>query len=584
VGILRLGLAQINPTVGDLEGNTSKICTFLNHARVLDCDLVLFPELAITGYPPEDLLFKKNFIESNLKALKKVQSRTKNLCAVVGFVNRSASGKLHNAAAVLMNGKKIAMYHKSCLPNYGVFDEKRYFTSGSKPLILKTRFGCIGVSICEDLWPDEMNLIHQLKGVSLKLMVNLAASPYHYQKQNVRNSIFKKRAKQLKCHIANVNMVGGQDELVFDGNSTVYDPSGKPIGGGAHCNEELAICDIVIASKAPAYGGSAASLRLVRRRRRGGKQSHRDFSIVSTNLSLRKTSPLIPSRPQVHKQKNAAEEIYKALTLATRDYVQKNGFKKVIIGLSGGIDSALVALIACDALNPQNVLSVTMPSQFSSKGTLSDARQLSDNLQTRLLEIPIEKLRKAYLALLKPHFNTHKPNETEENLQARIRGNILMALSNKFNYLVLTTGNKSELATGYCTLYGDMAGGFAVIKDVPKTWVYKLCQYRNEMAGYPLIPRSILDRPPTAELKPRQKDTDSLPDYAVLDPILEGYVEHEYSLGQILRKGISRKTATRIIQKVDHNEYKRRQGPIGVKITPKAFGRDRRMPITNRFL
>lgn len=558
---LRIAIAQVNVTVGKLEANQELAAGRIEEARRLGCGLVVFPELTLTGYPPEDLLFKKHFITANLAELAALTPKTKGICAVVGFVDRDAQGRIYNAAAVLNHGNAAGVYHKICLPNYGVFDEKRYFTPGSQPLILDTSWGRIAVSICEDLWPDDSPYLRRLAGSGTDLIVNASASPYHFGKIAYRKELMKRRAASARAYLAYANLVGGQDELVFDGSSFILDKQGREISSGAAFAEDLMIYDLPPPETAQKTHLQGSGVRI--------ELKGRPIRRKNVSAKPRGISP--------------EEEIYRALVLGTRDYVLKNGFQKVTVGLSGGIDSALVAVIAADAIGPKNVVGVTMPSEFSSKGTLADALGLAKNLGMPCHTLSIEPLRKAYAQTLGGVFKGTKTGAAEENLQARIRGNLLMALSNKFGYLVLTTGNKSELATGYCTLYGDMAGGFAVIKDIPKTMVYRLVRWRNASAKKPVIPQSIVKRPPTAELRANQRDTDSLPEYSVLDPILELYVEKDASLADIAGKGHPTAAAKSVIRKVDINEYKRRQAPPGVKITPKAFGRDRRMPITNAF-
>lgn len=536
---LRIAQAQINTTVGDLKGNSDKIIKFIKEAKKNKADLITFPELSITGYPPEDLLFKPQFIKDNLEALKKITKQTNNIVALVGFVNK-VGHKIYNACALVSNGKHIYSYHKVLLPNYGVFDEKRYFTSGRECLVFKLAGLSFGVNICEDIWEENGPASFEALKGGAQILLNISASPYYAGKLNLRKAILGRMAKKTKAYVFYNNLVGGQDELVFDGASMVVDPQGKVLNSAKQFEEELLLFDINSDEK----------------------------------------SSLLRRRPA---KLNPIEEIYQALVLGTRDYVKKNNFRKVTLGLSGGIDSALVACIARDALGRQNVVGVTMPSKYTSSGTYSDSKKLAHNLKIKLLELPIGKIFDSYLRALKNTFKSLKSNIAEENLQARIRGNLLMALSNKFGCLVLTTGNKSETSTGYCTLYGDMAGGFAVIKDVPKTLVYKLANYVNKREGTCVIPQSIIDRAPSAELKLNQKDQDTLPPYPALDGIMKSYVEEDKSLADILKLGFKKALVKKVISMVDRNEYKRRQAPPGVKITPRAFGRDRRMPITNRY-
>ncbi len=563
---LRFALVQTNPVVGDIEGNLAQISAGLQSARAGEAAFVVFPELALTGYPPEDLLFKKHFIDANLAAVRALAPHTKGLTAVIGFVDRDPQGRLYSAAAVYSDGVQKGVFRKICLPNYGVFDEKRYFSAGEKPLVLENSRGRgrVALSVCEDIWPDDGPFLKAFGRTGADALVNLSASPYHFQKGKIREELVQKRAKRLKTHVLYCNLAGGQDELVFDGTSVVAGPSGAVIAEARRFAEDLLIVDVPIRGAA-------------------WPKPPKGVAVLRVPLGLRETGE--QARPKRREApKDEVQEVYDALVLATRDYVRKNRFKSAALGLSGGIDSAIVLAIACDALGPANVTAVSMPSAFSSKDTREDARTLAKNFGAKFMELPIEGLRGQYLDALKDAFAGTKPNETEENIQARIRGTLLMALSNKFGHLVLTTGNKSETATGYCTLYGDMAGGFAVLKDVPKTLVYKISRYRNKAAGKDLIPRSVIDRAPTAELRHNQKDSDSLPEYAALDPIVERYVELDQSADQIVAAGFGGETVHSVIRRIDGNEYKRRQSPPGIKITPKAFGRDRRMPITNAFL
>ncbi len=567
--MIRIAIAQINPTVGDLQKNTDRILDAAHAAAAKKASLVLFPELAVTGYPPEDLVFKKHFVTANLESLARIRRLAPKLTLVTGFIDRGPKGEVYNAAAVIQNRVLTAVYRKICLPNYGVFDEIRYFAKGSRPLVLQSPDGNVAVSICEDLWPRPSPYVELLMGTPVHLLLNPSASPYHFDKQKEREALMKSRALELNTHVAYANLVGGQDELVFDGSSLIYDPRGNRVARAARFREDLLFADIPPAPRAE-------------RKKPAGKPRV-EFKKAGPFAAAQagRLPPLL--RRRTGPDTDPSAEIYEALVLGTRDYVRRNLFSKVIVGASGGIDSALVAVVAADAIGSENVILVTMPSEFNSRETRRDAELLAKNLGTEFLEIPIDGLRLAFEKALKSAFRKLKAGAAEENVQARIRGNLLMALSNKFGYLVLTTGNKSELATGYCTLYGDMAGGFAVLKDVPKTTVYKLSRYRNSFGGRPPIPQSTILRAPSAELRPNQKDTDSLPDYPTLDAILEAYVENDASLQNIARKGFKEKVVRSVIRRVDLNEYKRRQGAPGIKITPKAFGRDRRMPITNVF-
>ena len=571
---LRVGMAQINVTVGDFAGNTRKILAALEEARSSSVDLLTFPELAICGYPPEDLLFKPRFIDENLRFLKKVVEASTGISVVVGFVD--AKEDIYNAAAIIHDGRLVSIYHKIFLPNYGVFDENRYFQAGDEYPVYTFDGVGVGVNVCEDIWYEEGPTTAQAYA-GADVIVNISASPYYYGRGDVREKMLSTRASDNVAIIVYTNLVGGQDELVFDGNSLIVDEKGQVIARGKRFEEDLVIVDLDIESV------FRTRLRDPRWRREAPlKGSGQDSAklVVTEELSSGQKPPLPPRQAE---DCTLLDEVYQALVLGTRDYVLKNGFQKVLIGLSGGIDSSLVAVIAVDALGSSNVVGIAMPSRYSSPGSVSDSEQLVENLGMKLLTIPIEKAFEAYLEMLAQTFEGVEPNVAEENIQARIRGNMLMAVSNKFGWIVLTTGNKSEMATGYATLYGDMAGGFAVIKDVPKTMVYQLCNHRNSLAGSPLIPSSIIEKPPSAELRPDQKDADSLPAYEELDPIITAYVEEDKSVEQIIAMGFNEKAVKRAAGLVDGSEYKRRQSPPGVKITPRAFGRDRRLPITNLF-
>jgi NAD+ synthase (glutamine-hydrolysing) len=568
-------MAQINSTVGDLEGNTRKILETVAEARSLEVDLLTFPELAICGYPPEDLLLKPQFIEENLRFLNQVVEHSSGLTIVVGFVD--IKDDIYNAAAVLHDGKLAGIYHKISLPNYGVFDENRYFQAGDECPIYIIKGVGVGVNICEDIWCETGVATAQAYS-GAEVIVNISASPYHLGRGDFRERMLESRASNNMAIVAYNNLVGGQDELVFDGNSMVLDEKGHLIVRGKQFEEDLVLADLDVEAvfqtrfHDPQWRKDALSLK--------EQQWHATRIVISETPSAAPKPPLPQRRLEVHSLQG---DVYDALVLGTRDYVCKNGFEKVLIGLSGGIDSSLVAAIAVDALGPLNVVGVAMPSRYSSSASVSDAELLSYNLNIKLLNIPIDNVFQSYLEVLATSFKGTEPNAAEENIQARIRGNILMALSNKFEWIVLTTGNKSEMATGYTTLYGDMAGGFAVIKDVPKTMVYELTKYRNSLAGSEFIPSTIIEKTPSAELRPEQKDTDTLPAYEVLDPILTAYVEEDKSVKQIVTMGIDKEVVKRAARLVDTSEYKRRQAPLGIKITPKAFGRDRRLPITNRF-
>ncbi len=568
---IRIAMAQINPTLGDLAGNRDKIIEYIKRAKKLGADVVAFPELAVTGYPPEDLVLKPQFVKDNLRTLKEITKATTGITAVVGFVNLNKH--IYDAAAIMDNGKLAYSYHKMLLPNYGVFDEYRYFTPGSRYPVLTVKGVNIGVNICEDIWfADGPARLQSLTGA--EVIVTLNASPYHKGKGRERIKMLSERAKENDVFIVYVNTVGGQDELVFDGQSMVVDPKGKVIALGKQFEETLITVDIKLPGR-PRPTPDRSSEQLL--------EKHRDF-IDIVRLSSRPSGKKKPL-PALHKAKpySLCEEVYHALVLGTRDYMRKNGFKAAVIGLSGGVDSSLVAVVAVAAIGKENVTGVFMPSQYSSHESREDACELAENLDIEILDIPIHQTFDAYLRTLREAFAKSRTDVTEENLQARIRGNILMALSNKFKWLVLTTGNKSEMSTGYATLYGDMAGGFAVIKDVPKTLVYDVSRCANKLAGRTLIPRRVMTKAPTAELRPNQKDSDSLPLYPVLDPILKAYVEDDKEFEEMLKMGFDRKTVERVIHLVDSSEYKRRQAPPGVKITPRALGKDRRFPITNRY-
>lgn len=555
-GNLRIAVAQINFVVGDLEGNAAKIKKYISRAQGSDSDMVCFPELALTGYPPEDLLIKPNFIQDNIIQLKGIVKFTKDITAIVGFVDKDTNG-IYNAAAVIYNGRIKGVYRKIYLPNYGVFDEVRYFKQGNHAGVFNYKGIIFGVNICEDIWYLGGPAASQAKK-GAKLIININSSPFHAGKVKQRESIISKQAKDNKVSIVYANLIGGQDELVFDGQSMVVDRQGKIIGRAEAFKEQMFNIDLEL---------PVTNLR-----------NKADIINISQGpiKKEKKVISYIYAKPL-----EEITEIYQALALGLRDYVVKNGFKKVVLGLSGGIDSALVLTLAVDALGKDNVSAVFMPSRFSSRESEVDAKQLADNLGLKLLNISIDDIYKIYLGILQPVFDGAKENITEENLQARIRGNILMALSNKFGWLVLTTGNKSEMSTGYATLYGDMAGGFAVIKDVFKTLVYKLSKYRNSVNF--VIPERVITKEPTAELKPGQKDSDTLPEYEVLDKILKYYIEENKNWSKIISMGFDRETVSKVLTMVDKSEYKRRQSPPGIKITPKAFGRDRRMPITNGY-
>ena len=533
---LRVAAAQINTVVGDLVGNAERVLEAYERAAGDRCDLVVFPELTVTGYPPEDLLLKPAFVAEAAETVAKLAARTDACVAVIGFPERDGRD-LYNAAAVCAHGEVLGVYRKQRLPNYSVFDEQRYFTPSTE---VGANFDIggvrVAVSICEDVWAPEPILAMVANGA--ELVVNINASPYFAGRLREREAMLAVRSREAGVPIVYTNLVGGQDELVFDGASLVFDAHGRLVARGRQFAEDLLVVDFDDASPPPAR--------------------------------------IEPVRAPLH-------EVYDALVLGTGDYVRKNGFHDVLISLSGGVDSSLVAAIAVDALGAEHVRGVMLPSRYSSPGSVADATLLAEGLGIRTFTIPIEPAHAAFEEMLAPVFAGAAPNIAEENLQARIRGNVVMTISNKFGWMVLSCGNKSEMATGYATLYGDMAGGFAVIKDVPKTLVYALCADLNERTGRAVIPQTVIDKPPSAELRPDQKDTDSLPDYDELDPIIEGYVEGDESVSELAARGVNAELARRVARMIDRNEYKRRQAPPGVRVSRKAFGKDRRPPITNRW-
>jgi NAD+ synthase (glutamine-hydrolysing) len=579
---LRVALAQINATVGDLNGNTMKILASMADANTAGAHIICFPELALTGYPPEDLLLKPGFVAANLRKLQEIVEKSKNwpdLTAVIGFVDRKHD--IYNAAAVVHNGKLAGVVHKHYLPNYGVFDEYRYFQAGQDAPIFLIHGVHVGVNVCEDIWYPTGPLTDQARA-GAEVILNINSSPYHVGKNVTREEMIATRAADNGVIVAYLNMVGGQDELVFDGGSMVFNEQGVLTARGKQFEEDMLIVDLDTAS---VFRSRLHDPRRRQERRRGQPENVPLIMVDERPLKPpRANNHVLLSTPQrIEPRMERLEEIYSALVLGTRDYVLKNGFKKVLIALSGGIDSALVATIAADALGGENVMCISMPSGYSSEGSRSDARELAENLGVEFLTIPIEETFRTWLKAMQPALGDEYPGLAAENLQARIRGNTLMTISNRFGPIVLTTGNKSEMATGYSTLYGDMAGGFAVVKDVLKTLLFDLCRYRNTISDKPVIPQAIIDKPPSAELRPDQKDTDSLPPYEVLDPILKAYVEDDRSIDEMLAMGYDEATVEKVMRLVDISEYKRRQAPPGVKITQRAFGRDRRLPITNRF-
>ncbi len=540
---MRIALGQFNATVGDLAGNVAKMKESYAKAVEAGAELVVFPELALCGYPPEDLVYKRQFRKDNRAALEELAGACRSQTMVVGFIDVN-DGDAFNAAAVVRDGRIVDVYHKCILPNYSVFDEERYFEPGTRPLIIDVKGLRIAVTVCEDIW-DEAWPTGSLTGVGrIDLILNISASPFHVGKILQRGEVIARCSKSFDCAVAYCNLVGGQDELVFDGRSILADSTGKIVARAKAFEEDLLIAD------------------------------------VEEGANGVRVSPVQPAAAQ---PEGPIEEVYQALVLGTRDYALKNGFRQTLLGMSGGIDSAVTAAVAAAALGPQNVQCVTMPSRFNSPETIADAKRVADNLGCPLLTIPIEPILGPFRESLKADPRWNDEGIAYENLQARIRGMILMSLSNQVGALVLTTGNKSEVSVGYSTLYGDTAGGFGVIKDVPKTMVYELAKYINALAGREVICSDVITRIPSAELRPNQKDTDSLPDYDLLDRIITGYVEQDQSARELVDSGLPADVVERVIRMIDRNEYKRRQSPPGVRITPKAFGKDRRLPITNRY-
>lgn len=578
----RVVLCQINPTVGDLDGNVKKILHYLEEARGHSPDIVVFPELSVTGYPPEDLLLKPQFIDDNIAALEEIRKKVDNFVVIAGFVDKKDD--IYNAAAIIHKKQIIDVYHKMHLPNYSVFDEFRYFQAGTRYPVYQFGELLFGVNICEDIWyPEGPSNMQALAGA--EFIININASPYHIGKAGSREKMLSTRASDSSVIVAYLNTVGGQDELVFDGNSLVIDQHGDIISRGKQFGEDMIVADLDL---------DAVFMRRLhdpRRRQQVNELKNENIEKIVIERNSGKTEARKPGKHKTchpspsasHLSLSMEEEVYSALVLGTRDYVLKNGFKKVCIGLSGGIDSAFVASIAVDAVGKENVTGVFMPSPYTSKESGEDALELSEKLGINIIEVPVNNIFDSYMQTLKSQFEKKPADTTEENLQARIRGNILMAFSNKFGWLVLTTGNKSEMSVGYATLYGDMAGGFAVIKDVPKTLVYKVCEWKNRNEGRTVVPQRVMTKAPTAELRPNQKDTDSLPPYDILDPILRAYIEDERNFEEILNLGCNTEDTKKIIRMIDNSEYKRRQSPPGIKITPRAFGRDRRFPLTNKY-
>ena len=569
---MRIALGQINTTVGEVWGNAEKAAETLKRATEAGAELVAFPELTITGYPPEDLLMRPAFIKDNLRALDDFAAEVpEGVVAAVGFVDLDSD--LYNACAVVSGGEVLHRYHKRYLPNYGVFDENRYFREGSGAPILKLDGALVGLSVCEDIWyPGGPAREQALGGASV--LLNVSASPYHRRKGAFRERMLGVRASDYGCYVLFCNLVGGQDELVFDGHSVVFDPEGNLVARARQFEEDLLIVDL--------YPDYSLVQRLHDPRPRK-ENPESPPQIVTVPGLEEKTAPAESEKPRVEELLTEEGEVFEALVIGLKDYFEKNGFSRAVLGLSGGVDSSLCAVVAARALGAQNVVGVLMPSSYTSEASNTDAIALAKNLGVETRTVPIGPAFDAYREMLEESFEGLEEDVTEENLQSRIRGNILMALSNKFGWIVLSTGNKSEMSVGYSTLYGDMAGGFAVIKDVPKTLVYRICRHVNEIEGREVVPYSVLTKEPSAELRPGQRDVDSLPPYEVLDPILEAYIEDDKGVDEIVAAGFGEEDVRRVIRMVDRAEYKRRQAPIGIKVTSRAFGRDRRVPMTNRY-
>jgi NAD+ synthase (glutamine-hydrolysing) len=589
---LRLALAQINVTVGDLAGNVARILTAAREARAAGATVVCAPELAIPGYPPEDLLLKPGFVSDNLRALddlRRASAELSGMTIITGFVDRTQD--LFNAAAILREGRLVGVYHKQYLPNYGVFDEDRYFSAGRETPNFVLDGAQVGVSICEDIWyPNGSPTLQAYAGA--EALINMSASPFHAGKQEARERMLSTRAADTGCIVAYVNLVGGQDELVFDGSSVVFDGRGELVARAKAFAEDLLVVDLDVEE--------VFRTRLHDPRRRKDRDALSEPLATPVIVSLAPApvhrtpdvsvhdavTPALGAPGRIEPLPGRVEEVYRALTLGVGDYVRKSGFSAALVALSGGIDSALTAAVAVDALGADKVIGVSLPSRYSSEGSRDDARALAEHLGIRFMTMAIEPMFAAAMETLAEPLATFGPTTstlTEENMQARIRGALMMALSNRSGAILLSTGNKSEMAVGYATLYGDMAGGFAVLKDVFKTLVYDLARWRNQQAGRELIPWATIEKPPSAELRPDQKDSDSLPPYDVLDPILRAYVEEDRSFDALTQLGFDPAVARRVMALVDHSEYKRRQSPPGVKITQRAFGRDRRLPLSNAY-
>ena len=588
----RIAMVQMNSVVGDVEGNARAMSQWVRQARQNGADIAVFPELAMTGYPPEDLVLRPSFLKDTKHALERLAKDCRGITAVVGYVEEGGlirsrdatpfivpSGTRHvfNAAAVIHDRRIVTTCRKTFLPNYGVFDESRYFSSGEKTVVCQVRGVWFGVNICEDVWYADGPTRDQVTVGLAQIILNVNASPYHVGKARTREHVLAQRARENGVVVSYTNMVGGQDEIVFDGNSVIVDPTGTVIARAKAFAEDLLVADLPCVDPRE----SRVAVRT--------KPSTQRYSVKRVKLSsVERRKPKKPAPVKRPDRLSDLEEMYLALVTGVRDYVKKNRFQRVLIAISGGIDSALTTVIAADALGPDVVMGVFMPSPFTSRASRVDAKALTKALDVQLLTIPITTLWKQYVRTLSSTFGSGPTDVTEENVQARIRGTLMMALSNKFGHLVLTTGNKSEMSVGYATLYGDMAGGFAVLKDVSKTFIYALARYRNRKAvrddGSPVIPQRIIDRAPSAELKPDQTDQETLPPYDVLDPILAAYVEEDRSLAEMVHMGFPVQTVKHVVAMVDGSEYKRRQAPIGIKITQRALGKDRRMPITNRYV
>jgi NAD+ synthase (glutamine-hydrolysing) len=601
-GILRLYCSQINPTVGDFKGNFEKIAYHIDNAQKNNVKIIAFPELAVTGYPPEDLLLKPAFVEENLNYLEKIKNISGNIIVIIGFVNKTF--EIYNSAAIICNKKIVSICNKQYLPNYSVFDEERYFQKGSSTAVYEIDGILFGVNICEDIYYSSGPLQLQSIAGGASLIINLSASPYHVEKIQDREKMLFARATDNRVNILYANLTGGQDELVFDGNSMLVNEKGRILYRARPFEEDFFIFDLDMEEV------NASRLRDTKFNNQRDRMRSENISVPVIKIDMAKTGILpevqdtallpgkraakTPEEPEIFKRFTTSkdlyrdtiscreEEVFKALVLGTRDYINKNSFKKVVLGLSGGIDSALTAVIASFAIGRENVTGVLMPSMFSSKGSIDDSLELAGKLGIKTLTIPIKDLYDSYLKNLKSNFKNGEMNTTKENLQARIRGNILMSLSNEYGWLVLATGNKSEISVGYCTLYGDMVGGFSPIKDIYKTIVYGVCDFINRKYSN-IIPESIIKKVPSAELKPGQTDQDKLQPYDILDRILKYYIEDEKDYPDIVKSGMDEATVKEVLNMVDFNEYKRRQGALGIKITARAFGRDRRYPVTNRF-